>query len=93
MIDPDFIKYCEHGWDRNSKTNREFLYVLFEQDGQFLKWYPKWEDVRDLIQASIITEGNGYDWHSPELEKFVALFKEWEESIEFFRACNEKVNS
>jgi len=46
-----------------------------------LRWYPKWQDLRRILQAAIIAEGNPNNWYSSELDQFIAEFDELEELI------------
>jgi hypothetical protein len=76
------LKFEEVCWTKDS----ELIYVLFRVDGQHMEWYPRWDDLRQLIQAAIIAEGHPNNWQSPELDKFKATFGEMTELIDVSRS-------
>ncbi len=39
-----------------TEDKKTLLYVVFEYQGQELKWFPKWKDVIDITRISYITE-------------------------------------
>ena len=79
------LKFEDIGWTKDP----ELIYVVFESDGQKLKWYPKWDDLRRLIQSAIIAEGHPNNWQSPQLDKFKTTFREMTELIDVSRSFHE----
>jgi len=79
------LKFEEIGWTKDP----ELIYVVFRSNEQKLKWYPKWDELRQLIQSAIIAEGCPNNWQSPELDKFKAQFQEMTQLIDFERSFYE----
>ncbi|GAI06867.1 unnamed protein product [marine sediment metagenome] len=77
------LKFQEVNWDNNG-----LMYVAFNNNGETLRWYPKWDDVRRLVQSAVITEGYPDYWQSPELDKFKNTFHDLIELIDFYRSIH-----
>lgn len=74
------LKFQKVDWEN------DLMYVEFEAYGEKMRWYPKWDDVRRLVQSAVITEGHPDNWQSPELDKFKNNFHEMTELIDFYRS-------
>lgn len=74
------LKFQEVQWG-----DRDLMYVEFIADREKMRWYPKWDDVRRLVQSAVITEGHPDNWQSPELDKFKNRFNDLIELIDYYR--------
>ncbi|MBU1067363.1 hypothetical protein KKE60_06220 [Patescibacteria group bacterium] len=81
------LKFQQVDWEK------DLMYVEFEADGQRFKWYPKWDDLRRILEAAVMREGVQNNWYSNELEKFLALFLELRDTVQFERgiSCAEEL--
>ena len=76
-----------------SWTGDNLMYVEFTTNEYKVRWYPKWDDLRHILELAVITEGSKSRWYSQELDKYFALFLELRDNINFFRgtSCAEEL--
>lgn len=45
------LKFQDIDWDEN-----RLMYVAFDNNGETLRWYPKWKDLADVFDSAWATE-------------------------------------
>ena len=45
------LKFQEIDWDKKG-----LMYVSFDNNGETLRWYPRWKDLGDVFQSAWATE-------------------------------------
>ena len=49
------LKWVETNWEHTGKQT--LMFVEFDKDGRKYKWYPKWEELADILYGALGTEG------------------------------------
>jgi len=63
------LKFKQISW-QTKDVPRTLMYVEFEEDGQILRWYPKWKEVAGLFDAAVSTET---DMNNQKLTPYLLL--------------------
>ena len=45
------LQFQEIDWDKN-----RLMYVAFDNNGETLRWYPKWKDLANVFDSAFATE-------------------------------------
>jgi hypothetical protein len=63
------LKYKEIDWT----NDKRLMFVTFTKDNKEYKWFPKWEELADIISCSFCTEGTLNNGRLKDYLTFICL--------------------
>ena len=67
------LKFVDIGWEWNNNKTSQLMYVTFKQGKQQYNWFPKWEDLSEIIGYAFATEGDFNNGRLKDYLTFICL--------------------